>query len=153
MFKFDYHNIKTFADACKKLGIKNDMLISSGGGDIEAQRQAQALYKLLIIQKAMNNGIWHDEDGWSYYPYWVFYSKREMERMSKEEKQRKGIRQLTPCAYAENLGIRWVNVNGHGMNTSTHSGFPLCFNSEDAALYAGKQFIDIWADFVFNSNK
>ena len=43
--------------------------------------------------------------------------------------------------------IRWVNVNGHGMNTSTHSGFPLCFNSEDAALYAAKQFEDIFFDY------
>lgn len=147
IFKFDYHNIKTFADACEKLGMKEHLLTGSKGGDIEAQRQAQALYKLLIIQKAMNNGVWHDEDGWSYYPYWVFYTKEEMKCMSKEEKQRKGIRQLTPCAYVENFGIRCANVNGHGMETSTHYGFPLCFNSKEAALYAAKQFEDIFFDY------
>ena len=110
VFKSDYHDIKTFADACKKLGIKKDLLISSGGGDIEAQRQAQALYKLLIIQKAMNNGVWCDEEDWSYYPYWALYSKEEMERMSEEEKQRKGIRQLLSCAAANSTEIAGAAV-------------------------------------------
>ena len=101
VFKFDYHDIKTYADACEKLGMKEHLLTGSEGGDREAQRQAQALYKLLIIQKAMNNGVWRDKDGWSYYPYWVLYSKEEMERMSEEEKQRKGIKRLLSCAVAD----------------------------------------------------
>lgn len=150
MFKFDYHNIKTFADACKKLGIKNDLLISSGGGDIEAQRQAQALYKLLIIQKAMNNCIWHDEEDWSYYPYWALYSKEEIERMSEEEKQRKGIRQLlssTDAYVTGTLGVNCAIANSRGAFTTTSYGFPLCFNSEEAALYAAKQFEDIFFDY------
>lgn len=57
---FDFHEIKTFADACEKLGMKEHLLTCSMGGDREAQGQAQALYKLLIIQKAMNNGVWRD---------------------------------------------------------------------------------------------
>lgn len=150
VFKFDYPNIKTFSDACEKLGIKKDLLISSGGEDIEAQRQAQALYKLLIIQKAMNNGVWHDKDGWSYYPYWVLYSKEEMERMSEEEKQRKGIKQLLSCAYAlitGDSGVRCALADYRGTDTHTDFGFPLCFNSEEAALYAAKQFEDIFFDY------
>lgn len=63
---FDFHEIKTFADACEKLGMKEHLLTGSMGGDRETQGQAQALYKLLIIQKAMNNGVWRDKDGWSY---------------------------------------------------------------------------------------
>ena len=127
VFKFDYHDIKTFADACEKLGMKEHLLTGSEGGDREAQRQAQALYKLLIIQKAMNNGVWRDKDGWSYYPYWVLYSKEEMERMSEEEKQRKGIKQLLSCANAnnaENAGVRCANANNRGANTNTNYGFP-----------------------------
>lgn len=54
---FDFHEIKTFADACEKLGMKEHLLTGSMGGDREAQGQAQALYKLLIIQKAINNGM------------------------------------------------------------------------------------------------
>lgn len=88
---FDFHEIKTFADACEKLGMKEHLLTGSMGGDRETQGQAQALYKLLIIQKAMNNGVWRDKDDLSYYPYWILYSNEEMERKSEEVKQRKGI--------------------------------------------------------------
>ena len=150
VFKFDYHDIKTFADACEKLGMKEHLITGSEGGDREAQRQAQALYKLLIIQKAMNNGVWRDKDGWSYYPYWVLYSKEEMERMSDEEKQRKGIKQLLSCALAnsaENSGVRCALAHNRGSSANTDYGFPLCFNSEEAALYAAKQFESLFFDY------
>lgn len=141
--QFDFHEIKTFADACEKLGMKEHLLTGSMGGDREAQGQAQALYKLLIIQRAINNGVWRDKDGWSYYPYWVLYSKENMERMSEEEKQKKGIRQLLSCAAAVNAdssAFRCANAFSRGASTSTYYGFPLCFNSEEAARYAAKQF-------------
>lgn len=148
--EFDFHEIKTFADACEKLGMKEHLLTGSEGGDREAQRQAQALYKLLIIQKAMNNGAWSDKNGWSYYPYWVFYSKEEMERMSEEEKQRKGIKQLLSCANANNTehtGVRCAGAYARGADACTLYGFPLCFNSEEAALYAAHQFEDLFFQY------
>lgn len=150
MFSFDYHDIKTYADACEKLGMKEHLLTGSKGGDREAQRQAQALYKLLIIQKAMNKGVWCDKNGYSYYPYWVFYSKGEIEYMSEEEKQRKGIRQLLSCATAsstEYAGISCEPECYHDILTFTNYGFPLCFNSEEAALYAAKQFESLFFDY------
>lgn len=150
MFSFDYHDIKTYADACEKLGMKEHLLTGSEGGDREAQRQARALYKLLIIQKAMNNGVWCDKDGWSYYPYWVFYSKEEMERMSEEEKQRRGIKHLLLCAFGssvESVGFRCATANRRGADTATYYGFPLCFNSAEAALYAAKQFESLFFDY------
>lgn len=57
--------------------------------------------------------------------------------MSEEEKQRKGIKQLLSCALAL---IR-------GAYTVTNYGFPLCFNSEEAALYAAKQFEDLFFQY------
>ena len=148
--QFDFHEIKTFKDACEKLGMKEHLLTGSMGGDREAQGQAQALYKLLIIQKAMNNNVWRDKDGWSYYPYWVLYSKEEMKRMSEEEKQRKGIKQLLFCADAyatESAGVRCAVADHRGESTHADFGFPLCFNSEEAALYAGRQFEDLFFQY------
>lgn len=147
---FDFHEIKTFADACEKLGMKEHLLTGSMGGDREAQGQAQALYKLLIIQKAINNGVWRDEDGLSYYPYWVLYSKKEMERMSEEKKQRMVIKQLFSCAgagSAELAGIRCAYAGSRGEGTGTYCGFPLCFNSEETALYAAHQFEDLFFQY------
>ena len=88
---FDFHEIKTFEDACKRLGLPAEALTVESFGVASAFLQENALYKLLIIQKAMNNDKCRDEDGLSYHPYWVLYSKEEMERKSEEVKQRKGI--------------------------------------------------------------
>ena len=128
--------------------MKEHLLTCSWCGDVEAQGQAQALYKLLIIQKAINNCVWRDKDGWSYYPYWVLYSKEEMELMSEEEKQKKGIRRLLSCAsaaIAENAGVSCANAYYRGANTKYC--FPLCFNSEESALYAANQFEDLFFQY------
>ena len=148
--EYSFESIKTFADACAKLGINADAFNVCNGVDPQVQRQAQALYKLLIIQKAMNNGVWRDKDGWSYYPYWVLYSKEEMERMSEDEKQRKGIKQLLSCAFANSAGyagVRCASAVTRGAHTATDYGFPLCFNSEVAALYVANQFESLFFDY------
>ena len=147
---FDFHEIKTFEDACERLGISTEFLQADSLGDVEVLLQANAFYRLLIIQKAMNNGVLRDEDGWSYYPYWVLYSKEEMERMSEEEKQRKGIKQLLSCATvysAEHAGVRCAVANNRGADTATYYGFPLGFNGEEAALYAAHQFEDLFFQY------
>lgn len=148
---FDFHEIKTFEDACRHLGIsKYTELLVTHSYDTEAFLQANALYKLMIIQKAINNGVWRDKDGWSYYPYWVLYSKEEIEYMSEEEKQRKGIRQLFSCVSAffdGGVGVRCAGAGYRGAIAYTGSGFPLCFNSEEAALYAAKQFEDLFFQY------
>lgn len=149
--EFDFHEIKTFEDACKRLGISKDtQLLMTHNGNTESFLQASALYKLLIIQKAINNGKWRDEEGWSYYPYWKLYSKDEMESMSEEEKQRKGIKQLLSYANSDYAGVARVRCAlaiYRGEHTSTNFGFPLCFNSEEAARYAAKQFEDLFFQY------
>lgn len=147
---FDFHEIKTFEDACKRLGLPAEALTVESFGVASAFLQANAFYKLMIIQKAINNDKWRDEDGLSYYPYWVLYSKEEMERMSEEEKQRKGIKQLFSCASAndtELAGVRCADANLRGAYTYTYFGFPLCFNSREAALYAAHQFEDLFFQY------
>lgn len=149
--EFDFHEIKTFEDACRHLGISEDTeLLVTFSGDTEAFLQANMFYKLMIIQKAMNNGVWRDKDGLSYYPYWEFYSKEGMERMSEEKKQKRGIKQLISCAVAfstECAGVRCATPNARGALANTYCGFPLCFNSEEAALYAAHQFEDLFFQY------
>ncbi len=139
---FDFHEIKTFEDARRKLNWEELQL-----ADKEAQPQAEALYKLLIIQKAINNNVWCDEDGWNYYPYWVLFSKEEIESMSEEERQKKGIRQLRQCAGTWISGVRCAHVDGRGAYTYTDCSFPLRYNSKEAALYAANQFEDLFFQY------
>lgn len=147
---FDFYEIKTFEDACIYLGISYFGLGYPAKGDVESFSQANALYKLLIIQKAINNGVWRDKDGCSYYPFWVLYSKEEMERMSEEEKQKKSIRQLLSFASADSTevsGVRCAAAVIRDTATFTNCGYPLCFNSEEAALHAAKQFEALFFDY------
>lgn len=148
--EFDFHEIKTFEDACKRLGLPAEALTVESCGVASAYDAANALYKLLVIQKAINNGKWRDKDGWSYYPYWVLYSKEGMESMSEEEKLKKGIRQLlssATAAYTGLAGVRCAYADNRGANTFTLCGFPLCYNSKEAAIYAAKQFEDLFFQY------
>lgn len=145
--EFDFHEIKTFEDACKRLGLPAEALTVESFGVASAFSQANALYKLLIIQKAINNNVWCDEDGWNYYPYWVLFSKEEIESMSEEEKQKKGIRQLRQCAGTWISGVCCAHVDGRGAYTYTDCSFPLRYNSKEAALYAANQFEDLFFQY------
>lgn len=147
---FDFHEIKTFEDACKRLGIAPFPCVYPEKGNKESILQADALCKLLVIQKAINNGKWCDKYGWCYYPYWILRPNGEKESMSEYEKQRMGIKPLLSCAFEgipENSGVRSSFVGSHGAMTSTDYGFPFRFNSEEAALYAAKQFEDLFFKF------
>lgn len=145
--EFDFHEIKTFEDACKRLGLPAEALTVESFGVASAFSQANALYKLLIIQKAINNNVWCDEDGWNYYPYWVLFSKEEIESMSEEEKQKKGIRQLLQCAGTWISGVCCAHVDGRCAYTYTDCSFPLRYNSKEAALYAANQFEDLFFQY------
>lgn len=139
--QFDFHEIETFADACMRLGISAESLHVDSLGDKEAFLQANALYKLLIIQKAINNGVWCDKDGWSYYPYWVLFSEKGMKRMSENEKQIYDFKELTLCINANPTiysGVSCAVARSGAMVTAY--GFPLFYHSEEAARYAAKQF-------------
>lgn len=147
---FDFHEIKTFEDACKKLGMKEHLLTGSMGGDREAQGQAQALYKLLIIQKAMNNGKCCNKNGYSYYPHWNFYTETLIKYETEKSKKEKGIKKIFPYDYMLDKEYSYVRCSPISHRTpfaETSNGFPLCFNSKEAAIYAAKQFEDLFFQY------
>lgn len=82
--QFDFHEIKTFEDACKRLGLPAEALTVESFGVASAFLQANSLYKLLVIQKAINNGVWHNEKGCCYFPYWILYSKKGIKHTKEE---------------------------------------------------------------------
>lgn len=112
--EFNFHKIATFADACMQLGISAAPLLVNSLGDTEAFLQANAFYKLIIIQKAINNNKWHDKDSFGYYPFFMLLSKEEMDRLSEEEKQCRGIKQILSCAYTDYSGVLRVDHANRG---------------------------------------
>ena len=149
IFEFDYTSIKTFEDACNRIRVSANALSAVGSHFNRAFVQANALYKLIIIQEAINDGQPLDEDGDAWYPYWVLYSKEEIAEMGEDKRKANNIKLLSCVSShnAENAGVRGANANNRGAGTITVYGFPLCFGSEEKALYAGKQFESLYLQY------
>lgn len=141
--EFDFHKIVTFADACMRLGISAESLLVVSLGDTEAFLQANAFYKLKIIQKAINGGNFSDKTMRRFYPYWKLYTAEDIEQHTQAYKQRVGIRLI--ASYSKNLYIgisKAGSIEGHyvGKILNKDCCHSFCFNSLESALYAAQQF-------------
>lgn len=145
--------IKTFEDAVEALGEEHPFVVAyrqiedidECGDDIEAY------LKLRIIVAALNEG-WtpkFEKDEWRYYPWFWLYTNGQIEEMNEEEK----------AQVCRVVGRAHSNANAYGglvfsyaYNVSTYShtgvGSRLTFKTEELAEYAGKQFIEIYRDFM-----
>lgn len=151
--------IKTFEDACNELGEDHpmvsvyDALVTRANGEQSLAewmgKDVVAFLKLRIITEALNEG-WHPkftEDEYRYYPWFYIYTKEEYDKFS-EEKKRRCVGRANSNADADG-GLVCANSYNASSNSGTNVGVRLAFSNRDLADYAGKQFIDIWADFVF----
>lgn len=145
--------VKTFQDAVNELGDDNpfvkqyNMLYSEFGATMDAD--IIAYLKLRIIAAALNEG-WEPKftkDEWRYYPYFYLITKEEYEQLSDEEKQCCVGRSYNN-AYAYG-GLVYAATYSGSANSYTNNGVRLAFRTRELAEYAGKQFLNIWADFVF----
>lgn len=140
--------IKTFEDACREIGIDaeawNRDKISLG-----LEPDVLAFLKLRIIVKALNEG-WEPqftEDECRYYPWFILYTREEYNKLDEEEKSRVVFRSYS-YAYAFG-GVSAANANFGSSSAGASVGVRLAFKTSELAAYCGRQFLDIWADFVF----
>ena len=148
--------VKTFEDACKVLGESHPFvtLYQSYMNDLpeheESDKDVPAYLKLRIIVAALNEG-WepqYTEDEYRYYPWFVFYTQKELDEMDEEDKQ--GIRVLGRSRYVARAyaGVACSYTYVASSSSGTYGGGRLCFKERALAEYAGKQFADIWIDFL-----
>lgn len=155
--------IKTFEDARRELGDSNPLVfqydeLTHTSQEVEKMGSATdivAYLKLRIIVAALNEG-WQPkfEDGeYRWAPWFILWTNKEMEEMSDEEKKEKGI---LPCrvvgranshAYSYG-GLACTNADYASSSSHTHYGARLAFKTQELAIYAGKQFIDIYAQMM-----
>ena len=136
--------VKTFRDACREVCIDPSVYF------IKCENEPAdviAYMKLRVICKALNEG-WTPrfvEGEWRYFPYFHICSEEEIIRLSEEEKSR------VVCRSGYGAGAYGgVSVAGAGYDSAYVSagiGSRLAFKTKELAEYAGKQFIDLWADF------
>jgi hypothetical protein len=119
--------INSFDKACEYLGEK-------GGGDNchckEGNRHytaIQSIFKLVTIAEAWNKADgftpdFSDENQYKYFPWFVYYN-----------------------AYA---GFVFADTSYAASLTDTYIGSRLCFKTRERAERFGKQFIDLWNDFL-----
>lgn len=156
--------IKTFEDACRELGEEHPL--------IQAYRQLLEIatcedymretfgadtvsyLKLRIICAALNEG-WEPkftEDEWRYYPWFWLYTQDEINDMNEDEKTDRRL-MSTGDYQTGYAGLACAASNSAPSNANTAVGSRLCLKSDTLAVYCGKQFIDIWADFCLIHKK
>lgn len=145
--------VKTFQDAVAELGNDNTLVqqynqIYSEFGNL-MDTDIIAYLKLRIITAALNEG-WepqYTKDECRYYPFFTLLSKEVCDELNDDKR----LRLVGRSGYnAVAIGGRAFGFSSFGSSlSSSDSGVRLAFKTRELAQYAGKQFINIWADFIF----
>lgn len=151
--------VKTLEDAIAVLGEDHTLVRQyhlyeqQMNGNEEDMRDLTAFLKLRIITAALNQGWspdWTNSDEWKYYPWFCLYTEDEYNDLDADDKER--------CCRVVGRSSNYASAGGglvyaHASNASSDSyagdGSRLAFKTRELALYAGKQFVDLWCDFVF----
>ena len=145
--------VKTFEDACIETGT-----------DIQAfnemtknlDEHVVTYMKLSIIVKALNEDDkfpYFTKDEWRYYPYFWLYTKDEYEKMNAKDREK--ISRVLFRSYADagsHGGVACANAEDGASVTNNVVGARLVFRNRELALYAGKQFIDLYVKHLFDAD-
>lgn len=139
--------IKTFEDARRELGSAHPLVeeyetITCRCGGLSTD--ILAYMKLRIICAALNEG-WEPQfskDEWRYFPWFVLYTKEE--NYVDEDEVSRGY----SYAIADG-GVSYAYAYLGASNTYANVGSRLVFRSRELAIYAGKQFIKLYADLNY----
>lgn len=116
--------VKTFEDAAEIIGITvNQRILIDYNGTDSIMLGAQAMAKLSIIAKALNEGWepdWTNDNEYKYYPYFNKYK--------------------AGFGFSSDVTAYW--------RAHTSCGSRLCFKTRELAEYAGKQFLKEYNQFL-----
>lgn len=142
--------IKTFEDACEALGNEHPLVIEykiiSGAYDI--MDDLYAYLELRIICAALNEG-WEptfDKDECYFYPGFRPYHEE------KDANKECRVPLWSNINANANGDIAFVSAGSTGSYSIAAHSVPLALKTKELAEYCGKQFRDIWADFLFPRN-
>ena len=149
--------IKTFEDACRELGEDHPFVLAYQNTNLrdpevaEENRDILAYMKLRIIAAALNEG-WvpqFTENEYRYFPWFFFYTKEEYDKLDDDEKGRCVLRS-GHSTYSSG-GFVCCSADYDASYSYADFGYRLAFRTRELAAYAGRQFIEEWANFVFRS--
>ena len=143
--------VKTFGDACRVLG-DNHQFVSEWSVVSEITNispDLRAFFKLRIICAALNEG-WEPrftEDEWRYYPWLLLWTEEDLSEKSEEWKTDRHLISTGDYQTEDYAGLACAGSHGAPSNADAYFGSRLCLKSDTLAVYCGKQFISLWADF------
>lgn len=140
--------VKTFDDAMMILGEEHPLVMEWHLGE-NLSPDLEAYLQLRIIVAALNEG-WEPqftEDEERYYPWFWLYTKKEIEQMGEDERKERNM-VSTEKYQTDYAGFACAYSYCAPSYSSTRVGSRLCLKSDALAEYCGKQFTDIWADFL-----
>lgn len=151
----DYTSIKTYEDACEALGVEPifnepNPIMNLYGVEYEVEPHIIALMKLETISRALWGKTWKpepDADGskWFYYPVFTLYTQQEIENM--DEDKRGGLLSARANSGAV-AGFGYLYTNSRSSNAHADYGFRLCQEDSEKAKYFGRQFLELWAEYL-----
>lgn len=142
-FNFNYKDVNSYERACAVIGEEpvdfeelNDTLKNNGFEPLSAHEIAYK--KLATIAKALNLGWcpnWADFDEYKYYPWFDL----------KKEDTPAGV----GSAYrGVELGVSVLSSNSVASSSTADCGGALASENREIAIYFGKQFAEIWQDYL-----
>lgn len=143
--------VRGYNDACKVLGIENFLdepnpIMNMVGIDYEIPKNVIAMMKLETIIEALNEG-WvatgHINDRW-WFPWFYRFDKCT-------ESEYDGL--ILAKSYSDSsmyCGLAYAGVSGHATLARSIHGSRLVLKSSELAEYCGKQFIQLWADYLLS---
>lgn len=161
----DYKTIKSYEDACDVLGLspilsenRNKALCAQFPDHYDFRQNMPkhiiALMKLEIISRALWGKSFEPEPDAEgnkiyWYPWFALYTKDEVDRMSDEE--RKSLCGALFGGSAYNGAVAgFGSLYAHYRSSYSYAsiGFRLCQETEEKAAYFGRQFIELWAEYL-----
>ena len=146
--------IKTLADAIEALGQGNPLVEEYIAVRDKLRTDAGELIaylKLRIIVAALNEG-WEPkftEDEYRYFPWFYLYTKEQYDELDDEEKGRGVLR--SGSSTNSSYGFVYCNASYDASHSYINFGSRLAFRTRELAAYAGRQFTEEWADFMFKA--
>ena len=147
--------VKTFEDACKELGEDHKLVkqFKAIEDAIAEDKEATAYFKLGIITAALNEGWEPDftnDKEYRYFPYLCLWTKKELEQKTDEWKDERNL-QLWIGGGSSNFGAACglASATSYDAWSSAVASISarLAHKTEKLAIYSGKQFTELWANY------
>ena len=125
--------VKTFEDACRELNIDPVKWLEENETN-KMDAHVLAYLKLCIIAKALRGSWkpnWANTDEWKYYPWFKIVPAV-----------------VGTASHGSKLGVSVLRSNTVASHSIAYCGGALASETEEIAIYFGKQFAEIWKEYL-----